>query len=451
MAVLWFALAVEAAPPSVSQSTVSETSVGQAALDELVQSRAAYYNVSLSIAITLESGRTLTSAAGTDDRKAGTAVTTTSLYPGGSVTKTFTATAALKLQEAGKLDLDAPVHSLVDPWLQAHGLPSLLECWGGDPTINLVTTRHLLQMRSGIPDYDDSLLRQFTVDHPDDDFLPLGFIASVPKHFLFAPGKGGAYTGVGYVLVGWVIAAASGAASWDALDQRHLVEMNPPGGVAKRGFTFEHARFMGRGLCSQYIKPDRVVHQYLYQPGTLSNNTLRNARPQRAGRAPWAAAQHAAIPIAAGEHCTKHDPSNWYEGVHIGATELGQRHISDGGAESCCGLADQFSGATYWQFISSAGQPQAGTCTFYSGTAQLLGYWSNSTAGMVDVSVHECRNPASIEAGFVGWSRGWPEMSAWSGRGAQHRSWGFGRSRRPACRCRRGPCGCSNLLSRSVR
>ena len=31
--------------------------------------------------------------------------------------------------------------------------------------------------------------------------------------------------------------------------------------------------------------------------------------------------------------------------------------------------------------------------------------------------LESCRNPASIEAGFVGRSRGWPEMSAWSGTG----------------------------------
>jgi len=37
----------------------------------------------------------------------------------------------------------------VDPWLAAQGKPSLLEMWGGDTTINTVTTRMLLSMRGG--------------------------------------------------------------------------------------------------------------------------------------------------------------------------------------------------------------------------------------------------------------------------------------------------------------
>ena len=37
-----------------------------------------------------------------------------------------------------------------------------------------------------------------------------------------------------------------------------------------------------------------------------------------------------------------------------------------------------------------------------------------------------CRNPASIEAGFVGRSRGWPEMSAWSDTGCPASLLGLG-------------------------
>ena len=45
----------------------------------------------------------------------------------GSVTKSFTAVRALRLVQAGKLDLDAPVHVLVDPWLRAQSPPQPVE------------------------------------------------------------------------------------------------------------------------------------------------------------------------------------------------------------------------------------------------------------------------------------------------------------------------------------
>ena len=73
----------------------------------------------------------------------------------------------MRLHEEGLLDLDAPVHTAIDPWLakQTPPQPPLLDIWGGDTTINTVTGRQLLQMRSGIQDYDDQALYQWTLDN----------------------------------------------------------------------------------------------------------------------------------------------------------------------------------------------------------------------------------------------------------------------------------------------
>ena len=65
----------------------------------------------------------------------------------------------MALAEQGKLKLDAPIHKILDPWLQAQGEQSLLQIWDSNAKIMEVTAAHLLQMRSGIPDYDDSTLK----------------------------------------------------------------------------------------------------------------------------------------------------------------------------------------------------------------------------------------------------------------------------------------------------
>ena len=89
-----------------------------------------------------------------------------SRFPLGSVTKTWTTVAALRLHEAGKLELDRPVHEILDPWLQGQGLPTLQVLWRGDRTIARVTTRQLLGMASGVQDYPDLALQNFSYLRP---------------------------------------------------------------------------------------------------------------------------------------------------------------------------------------------------------------------------------------------------------------------------------------------
>ena len=337
--------------------------------------RSIYFNVSISLALTLGSGQTFASAFGSDDRISDeSSISASSLFPSGSVTKAFTATAAMTLVEAGLLDLDEPVYKLVDPWLKAQGLPSMLQLWDGEPHIQLVTTRQLLQMRSGIPDYDDELIREFALEHPDEDFVPLGFISGVDKHFLFPPGSGGSYSSVGFVLIGWILAAASAAPRWEALDQRGLVEANST-------FALEYSTFAGRGACSQY---ERVVHQYMYRPG---GRNLAAGRQQD------------------DSHCTRHDQHSWFDNSHLQATPIGEQPIALGSAEACCAQADRFQGATYWEF--QRGSAGGGVCTFYKGAAQLAAHWPNATAGMVDVSVSESDFIDLIDGSCLnGWTMG---------------------------------------------
>ena len=44
---------------------------------------------------------------------------------------------------------------------------TLQSIWGGDATINQVTVRQLLQMRSGLKDYNDAQLFEWTLNNQD--------------------------------------------------------------------------------------------------------------------------------------------------------------------------------------------------------------------------------------------------------------------------------------------
>ena len=74
----------------------------------------------------------------------------------------------MALAERGLLDLDEPVHKRIDPWLAAHTppVPALRELFGGDAKVNLITARQLLQMRSGLPDYNDQKLLRWSLANP---------------------------------------------------------------------------------------------------------------------------------------------------------------------------------------------------------------------------------------------------------------------------------------------
>jgi hypothetical protein len=79
----------------------------------------------------------------------------------------------------------------------------------------------------------------------------MDFIETLDKKFLFQPGQGGSYSSDGFVVMGMVLSALTGAVRWTDLDQiGALGTIDPP----LNGTIFMHT-----GKCSQYPK---VVHQY---------------------------------------------------------------------------------------------------------------------------------------------------------------------------------------------
>jgi CubicO group peptidase (beta-lactamase class C family) len=129
----------------VVECTTTVASLTQS-LQKIVDDNAVRNNISYSFAVVSDQF-TVTVASGVDDHNTGRRVTTESLYPAGSVTKPYTAVAAMRLHDKGVLDLEEPVYTILDPWLKSQSIPSLLTLWNNDPTILNVTSRHLLGMQ----------------------------------------------------------------------------------------------------------------------------------------------------------------------------------------------------------------------------------------------------------------------------------------------------------------
>jgi len=179
-------------------------------LKQILDKHAAFWNASYSFAIANDSVEVAV-AAGYDDHARGTNLTRDMQIPQGSTTKMYTAVAVMRLEEQGVLRLDDTVAPHIDRYLavklpcadapsmcaaqcastapcwanrnasgcegttaetfaacsycvryfhcdafQAAGAPeavTLTNVWDNDPTIELVTFRHLLTMASGVKDY----------------------------------------------------------------------------------------------------------------------------------------------------------------------------------------------------------------------------------------------------------------------------------------------------------
>ena len=353
-----------------------------AALQRVVSIGAEFYNTSYQVGVTLSDGSTASGAAGWNNRAEGSRVTTKSKYPAGSADKAFTATATMALAEAGILSLDAPVYPVIDAWhaKQTPPVPSLLALWGGDAQIHQLTARMLMQMRTGLPDYNDSALRNWTLSHPHRDFLPLDFVKDcartcATKGWLFAPGTGGQYSGNNYVVLGLFLAAsidASGTGAvptWAQLDQMDLLTRQTAGHAP---VAFDDTMFMGTGSCASH-GAEGVVHQYLELPPGQKG----------AGGAASGARRRGADVV-----CGAAGASSWHPSLALtGATVGAPLAIPSGGARACCkGSADASrASAQYWTFsASNATDPRsAGVCTFYSDTVGVE-KWTNSTSARID-------------------------------------------------------------------
>ncbi|MFJ2189771.1 serine hydrolase domain-containing protein [Kitasatospora sp. NPDC087861] len=169
-------------------------------------------------------------AFGQADKVAGTPMSADMNMRIGSETKTFTATAVLRLVDQGKVGLDDPISKYVG------GVP------GGDG----ITVRQLGEMRSGLFPYssDPDFLNALITD-PNQVFTPDQLLAYGYKHpASFPPGSKFEYSNSNYILLGKLIEKVGGQPADQFLKQQVFTPATLTGTVFPVDATFPdpHAR-----------------------------------------------------------------------------------------------------------------------------------------------------------------------------------------------------------------
>ena len=175
----------------------------QAAIDQaLIEKRIPGASVSI-----LQGDSRWTSNSGLADVANGIAPTADTYFGYRSITKSFVTTVIMQLAEEGRIKLDDPVGNYVD------GVP------GGD----VMTIRQLAQMRSGLFNYTSSaaFAAQFGVD-PSKAWTARELLAfAFAEPLQFTPGASYEYSNSNTILLGEVIAAATGN-DWSEEVRRRL-------------------------------------------------------------------------------------------------------------------------------------------------------------------------------------------------------------------------------------
>ncbi len=140
-------------------------------------------------------------SAGLRDMGAGLPVTKDTRFRFASVSKLFAATAAAKLREQGKLDVDAPVSSHI---------PYLPQGWP------IITTAQLAAHTAGIPHYQD-MDENRGMRHFNSVREAVALVAGRP--LISTPGAAYSYSSWGYVLLSAVVEAQAGKPYLDVVAQ----------------------------------------------------------------------------------------------------------------------------------------------------------------------------------------------------------------------------------------
>jgi len=189
-----------------------ENALGQERLAALLAEAIGRHGVPGASLALLADGETRTAAAGSLNLGTGVAATVDSVFQIGSITKVYTATAAMRLVEQGRLALDARVADLIPGFRVA------------DPqTTAALTVRHLLTHTSGLAGdvYPD------TGRGDDAVALAVDSYATLPQELPLD--SRWAYCNSGWVILGRVLETVTGT-TWDAALRTLLLE---PAGLAE--------------------------------------------------------------------------------------------------------------------------------------------------------------------------------------------------------------------------
>lgn len=203
-------------------------------LQSVAEEKAKTYNCSISIAFK-NADHTVAAAAGMADFSAKRTVTPDDSFAWGSGTKPLTGASILKLISEGHFNLETPVHTIVDPLLARVANPdfpykSLGDLWG-EENVTGITLGMMLNMTSGIPDFDTAKghgsvltdsLRKDLYDHPTKQYSPYELMSfpwvahQYRKCYDEGPHWHKCYSSTNFMLLGLILANGT---QWDQFDQ----------------------------------------------------------------------------------------------------------------------------------------------------------------------------------------------------------------------------------------
>ena len=214
-------------------------------------------------------------------------------YEIGSVTKQFTAAAAMLLVEEGKLDLEADFTDYVDFDTQGHTVP----------------VRRLLDHTSGIKGYTEMpVFGEFSpLKLPRDSLMRI--VEQEP--FDFEPGSAQIYNNSAYFLLGLIIEAVSGQSYEDFVAERLFA----PTGMADSYYCSEALVREGRAHGYDAVSPEMVIraryldHTWPYAAGSLCSTVGDLVR--------WNQALHGGALLRPGSYRAMTTPSPLEDGTPI--------------------------------------------------------------------------------------------------------------------------------------
>jgi CubicO group peptidase (beta-lactamase class C family) len=210
-------------------------STSQTDLEEFIDQKAADVNLNGTILVSKGDEILFQKAYGFANKEENIKNTTDTVFPIGSLTKSFTAISILQLEEEGKLSIDQPLSAYVQ----------------GFPNGDEITLHHLLTHSSGIPE----LLK--VVDNKNEH-TPIEIIDQIKQEELeFKPGEKYAYSNSNYLLLGYIIESVSGQSYQDYVKEN----------------IFEKANMKNSGFLNSTVdyavgyenmeKPSRSIHDSL--------------------------------------------------------------------------------------------------------------------------------------------------------------------------------------------
>lgn len=207
---LTFTLTAGHARPSAAQSS------GFGQVDALVRQLMALYDVpGVAVGLIRDGQVVYTHGYGVRNTQTGQPVTENTIFPIGSVSKSFTALAIAQQVDAGTLNLDTPIVTYLPDFKLS------------DPAATRqLTLRHLLSHTSGVPPFDDWYARPATSRKQIVDDM-----ATVP--LTASPGQIWQYTNQNFAVAGYVLEHVTGQ-SWEAYTREHIFA---PLGMTSANFT----------------------------------------------------------------------------------------------------------------------------------------------------------------------------------------------------------------------